>query len=67
MYDEYFEIDSNTGRVRQVKALDRKLAKGLEIIVKVWYIFNLSHILIKTKTYCNKLVFFFTFKTVLLH
>lgn len=38
MYDEYFEIDSNTGRVRQVKALDRKLAKGLEIIVKVWYI-----------------------------
>ncbi|KAG8195587.1 hypothetical protein JTE90_002207 [Oedothorax gibbosus] len=34
MYDEYFEIDANTGKVRQIKALDRKMVKSLEIIVK---------------------------------
>lgn len=35
LYDEYFEIDPVSGRVKQLKALDRKLAKVLNIIVKV--------------------------------
>ncbi|KAF8774708.1 Cadherin-99C like protein [Argiope bruennichi] len=33
-YNDYFEIDQNSGRVRQLKALDRKIAKNLEIIIK---------------------------------
>nr|XP_042896742.1 cadherin-99C [Parasteatoda tepidariorum] len=33
-YDEYFEIDVNTGRIRQLKAVDRKITKSFEIIVK---------------------------------
>ncbi|XP_054716801.1 cadherin-99C-like [Uloborus diversus] len=33
-YDEYFEIDAISGRVRQLKALDRKLTKSLQLIVK---------------------------------
>ncbi|GIY66383.1 cadherin-99C [Caerostris darwini] len=34
IYSEYFEIDSSSGRIRQLKALDRKIAKKFEIIVK---------------------------------
>ncbi|GIY89514.1 cadherin-99C [Caerostris extrusa] len=34
IYNEYFEIDSSSGRIRQLKALDRKIAKKFEIIVK---------------------------------
>ncbi|GFU49959.1 cadherin-99C [Trichonephila clavipes] len=34
IYNEYFEMDPTSGRVRQLKALDRKVAKNLEIIIK---------------------------------
>ncbi|GFS75615.1 cadherin-99C, partial [Nephila pilipes] len=34
IYNDFFEIDSTSGRVRQLKALDRKMAKNIEIIIK---------------------------------
>jgi protocadherin-15 len=34
-YKEYFEIDEQTGAVRQIRAVDTSITKKFEIIVKV--------------------------------
>lgn len=34
-YAEYFEIDDNTGIIRQVKAIDRKQFRQMQITLKV--------------------------------
>jgi protocadherin-15 len=34
-YKDYFEIDEQTGAVRQIRAVDTSITKKFEIIVKV--------------------------------